>query len=84
MLVYFQDELRTSYTRPLLKDRVSITANYYQHHHHDRLLNLQLGNIFSMTMTMDYRMHHHHRCRYVTSVSISDVPSFDPSSFLIN
>ena len=36
-----------------------------------------------MTMTMDYRMHHHRCCRYVTSVSISDGTSFDPSSFLI-
>ena len=84
LLVYFRVELRTLYTRPLLKDKFSTTANYYQQrHHHDRLLNLQLGNIFSMTMTMDYRMHHHRRCRYVTSVSISDGPSFDPSSFLI-
>ena len=63
MLISFQVELRRSYTRSLLKDRVSITANYYQHYHHDRLLNLQLGNIFSMTMTMDYYMHHHRRCR---------------------
>ena len=28
-------------------------------------------------------MHRHRRCRCVTSVSISDGPSFDPSPFLI-
>ena len=36
-----------------------------------------------MTMTMDYHIHHHRRCRCVTSVNISDDPSFDPSPFLI-
>ena len=64
-------ELTILHTRPLLKDRFSITANYYhQYHHHDCLLSLQLGNIFSMTKTMNYYMHHYRRCNCVTSDSL--------------
>ena len=72
-------ELRLPYTRPL-KDRFSITADYYrQHHHHDHdhLLNLQLNKLFSLTM--DYGLHHHRCCRCVTSVSPSIFPNRDSS-----
>ena len=34
-------------------------------------------------MIIDYNLYHHCCCRYVTSVSTSDDPSFGPSPFLI-